>query len=231
MTMSPHMLHAHTHNLHSTQLAQAYTCSPTTKVGKKTATTITQLCNYTSQSAHTTTTPLVACCCWWAWKSSAAEAGLWVWKSLVPETGFGKAQGVGKSPLNWKVLEKMDQPEGPPNKKGRKFGHGTTSQARKERRKGMQWSALEKADPTDPTVLAKHLEALEKAKARCQERMANAVTSPGQGAPSTGARVASQGRLCSPLLLLLQALLLAWKSQKPPWKRNAKKSQIIPFCI
>ena len=39
----------------------------------------------------------------------------------------------------------------------------------------MQWSALEKADPTDPTVLAKHLEALEKAKARCQERMANAV--------------------------------------------------------
>jgi len=25
----------------------------------------------------------------------------------------------------------------------------------------MQWSALEKADPTDPTVLAKHLEALE----------------------------------------------------------------------
>lgn len=70
----------------------------------------------------------------------------------------------------------MDQPEGPPNKKGRKFGHGTTSQARKERRKGMQWSALEKADPTDPTVLAKHLEALEKAKARCQERMADAVT-------------------------------------------------------
>ena len=40
----------------------------------------------------------------------------------------------------------------------------------------MQWSALEKADPTDPTVLAKHLEALEKAKARCQERMADAVT-------------------------------------------------------
>ena len=70
----------------------------------------------------------------------------------------------------------MDQPEGPPNKKGRKFGHGTTSQAREERRKGMQWSALEKADPTDPTVLAKHLEALEKAKARCQERMADAVT-------------------------------------------------------
>ena len=105
---------------HSTQLAQAYTCSPTTKVGKKTATTITQLCNYTSQSAHTTKIPLVACCCWWAWKSSAAEARLWVWKSLVPETGFGKAQGVGKSPLNWKVLEKMDQPEGPPNKKGRK---------------------------------------------------------------------------------------------------------------
>jgi len=95
---------------------------------------------------------------------------------LVPETGFGKTQGVGKSPLNWKVLEKMDQPEGPPNKKGRKFGHGTTSQARNERRKGMQWSALEKADPTDPTVLAKHLEALEKAKARCQERMADAVT-------------------------------------------------------
>ena len=70
----------------------------------------------------------------------------------------------------------MDQPEGPPNEKGRKFGHGTTSQARKERRKGMQWSALEKADPTDPTVLAKHLEALEKAKARCQERMADAAT-------------------------------------------------------
>ena len=70
----------------------------------------------------------------------------------------------------------MDQPEGPPNKKGRKFGHGTTSQARKERRKRMQWSALEKADPTDPTVLAKHLEALEKAKARCQERMADAAT-------------------------------------------------------
>ena len=70
----------------------------------------------------------------------------------------------------------MDQPEGPRNKKGRKFGHGTTSQARKERRKGMQWSALEKADPTDPTVLAKHLEALEKAKARCQERMADAAT-------------------------------------------------------
>ena len=170
MTMSPHMLHAHTHTQlaqHSTQLAQAYTCSPTAKVGKKTATTITQLCKYTSQSAHTTTTPLVACCCWWAWKSSAAEAGLWVWKSLVPETGFGKAQGVGKSPLNWQVLEKMDQPEGPPNKKGRKFGHGTASQAKKERRKGMQWSALEKADPTDPTVLANHLEALEKAKERC----------------------------------------------------------------
>ena len=48
------------------------------------------------------------------------------------------------------------------------------------------------------------------------------LMSPGQGAPSTGARVASQGRLCSPLLLL-QALLLAWKSQQPPWKRKAKK--------
>jgi hypothetical protein len=46
MTMSPHMLHAHTQLAqHSTQLAQAYTCSPTTKVGKKTTTTITQLCN------------------------------------------------------------------------------------------------------------------------------------------------------------------------------------------
>ena len=48
MTMSPHMLHAHAHThtqlaQHSTQLAQAYTCSPTTKVGKKTTTTITQL--------------------------------------------------------------------------------------------------------------------------------------------------------------------------------------------
>ena len=70
----------------------------------------------------------------------------------------------------------MDQPEGPPNRKGRKFGHGTTSQARKERRKDQQWSALEKADPSDPAVLASHLEALEKAKARCQERMADAVT-------------------------------------------------------
>ena len=66
----------------------------------------------------------------------------------------------------------MDQPEGPPNKKGKKFGH---AQARKERRNGMQWSALERADPTDRTVLAKHLEALEKAKARCQEKMADAV--------------------------------------------------------
>ena len=127
MTMSPHMLllHAHTHNLHCT--AQHTTCTGIhmltnnkSQVGKKTATTITPFCNYTSQSAHTTKIPLVACCCWWAWKSSAAEARLWVWKSLVPETGFGKAQGVGKSPLNWKVLEKMDQPEGPPNKKGRK---------------------------------------------------------------------------------------------------------------
>ena len=51
------------------------------------------------------------------------------------------------------------------------------------------------------------------------------LMSPGQGAPSTGARVASQGRLCSPLLLLLQALLLAWKSQQPPWKRKAKKEE------
>ena len=70
----------------------------------------------------------------------------------------------------------MDHPEGPPNRKGRKFGHGTTSQARKERRKEQQWSALEKADPSDPAVLASHLEALEKAKVRCQERMADAVT-------------------------------------------------------
>ena len=44
MTMSPHMLHAHTHThthahsqlaQHSTQLAQAYTCSPTTKSAGK----------------------------------------------------------------------------------------------------------------------------------------------------------------------------------------------------
>eukprot|EP00435_Cladocopium_sp_Y103_P073823 s117_g45.t1 len=65
----------------------------------------------------------------------------------------------------------MQGPPGPPNKKGRPFGHGTTSQARKERRAHLQWSALEGADPQSPATYVKHLAALEKATAKCREKL------------------------------------------------------------
>jgi len=73
-----------------------------------------------------------------AWKSLAAEAGFWFGKIWSLRLGLEKPK-VGKPHLNGKVLEKMEQLEGPPNRKGGKFGHGTTSQARKERRKEVQW--------------------------------------------------------------------------------------------
>ena len=101
--------HTHAHSQlaqHSTQLAQAYTCSPTAKVGKKTATTITQLCNYTSQSAHTTTTPFVACCCWLAWKSLAAEAGFWFGKIWSLRLGLEKPEELENPFLEMESLGK-----------------------------------------------------------------------------------------------------------------------------
>ena len=61
--------------------------------------------------------------------------------------------------------------EGPRNKKGRPFGSGTTNQKRKELRKEKQWSYMEGADPTSPECLVKHLEALEKAKEKCQAKL------------------------------------------------------------
>ena len=45
---------------------------------------------------------------------------------------------------------------------------------RPERKEGRRCSG-EKADPPDPSVLAKHLSALENARERCQGRMADAV--------------------------------------------------------
>ena len=69
----------------------------------------------------------------------------------------------------------MQEPEGPPNKKGRPFGHGTTSHARRERRAHMQWSALEKDDPASSQCLVKHLAALEKAQKKCQEKLATSL--------------------------------------------------------
>ena len=62
-------------------------------------------------------------------------------------------------------------PEGPRNKKGRPFGSGTTNAKRRELRKEKQWSALEGQDPSSPSCLMKHLEALEKAKEKCQAKL------------------------------------------------------------
>ena len=62
-------------------------------------------------------------------------------------------------------------PEGPRNKKGRPFGSGTTNAKRRELRQEKQWSALEGQDPSSPSCLMKHLEALEKAKEKCQAKL------------------------------------------------------------
>ena len=69
----------------------------------------------------------------------------------------------------------MEPPEGPKNKKGRPFGSGTSNAKRRELRKEKQWSALENADPTAAEHLLKHLEALEKAQKRCQEKLTEAI--------------------------------------------------------
>ena len=52
------------------------------------------------------------------------------------------------------------------------------------------------------------------------------LMSPGQGAPSTGARVASQGRLCSPLLL--QALLSGLEKPTATLEKEGKKKKSKP---
>jgi len=103
------------------------------------------------------------------------------WKSfLVLERAcfLGKESQLSwkRKPIGWPKLGKaMQEPEGPPNKKGRPFGHGTTSHARRERRAHMQWSALEKDDPASSQCLVKHLAALEKAQKKCQEKLATSL--------------------------------------------------------
>ena len=64
--------------------------------------------------------------------------------------------------------------DGPPNKKNRPCGAGTTTPARKAARAGKQWSALEKADPTSSECLEKHLKALEEATAKAKAKLEKA---------------------------------------------------------
>ena len=96
----------------------------------------------------------------------------------------------------------MQEPEGPPNKKGRPFGHGTTSHARRERRAHMQWSALEKDDPASSQCLVKHLAALEKAQKKCQEKLATSLAQSlakeGGGVPNILEKMGTPGRFASP---------------------------------
>ena len=62
----------------------------------------------------------------------------------------------------------------PFNNKGRATGSGTTSSKRKERRKALQWSFLEKDDPTSKSCLEKHYAALEEARKKCLDKMQQA---------------------------------------------------------
>ena len=61
--------------------------------------------------------------------------------------------------------------EGPPNKKGRPFGSGTTNATRKANRAHLQWDRLAGENPADPQVLVRHLEQLEAAQKKCQARL------------------------------------------------------------
>ena len=59
------------------------------------------------------------------------------------------------------------------NNKSRASGSGTTSQARRERRQGVQWTSLSHADPpcTSSESLEEKLEALKKAQASAEEQL------------------------------------------------------------
>lgn len=86
--------------------------------------------------------------------------------------------------------EEEEAPKGPKNKKGRPFGHGATNATRREKRAHLQWSALEKADPGSPRTLMKHLEALEEAKKRAQQRLAEQIEKRKKGLEKSPSRAA-----------------------------------------
>ena len=81
-----------------------------------------------------------------------------------------------------KVWESPEGVDGPKNKKGRPFGSGTTTQKKRELRAHKQWSY----NPTSPECLVKHLEALEKAKEKCQAKLNEKLQDAIDGVASDG---------------------------------------------
>ena len=129
-------------------------------------------------------------------------------KTKASHLGFGKDQGQQSSLRCAEGLEKpsmsaagagLEKPDGPLNKKGTLFGSGTTNQKRKESRAHKQWSNMDQADPSSPSHLLKHLEALEKARDQCQQKLKaklqeaiDGVEQPGASGSSSSANHSSK---------------------------------------
>lgn len=104
-----------------------------------------------------------------------------VWKSLPTTTGLEKPASAGLE----KPAGMADQRENLTNKRGKPLGSGTTNATRKANRAHLQWANLAAlGDPDTVESLEAHVQALEKARAKAEQK--KALLEKTRSAPASG---------------------------------------------